>query len=114
VRGGSLAERAGLSVATLRDLEQGRTRHPRRPSVQALVGALRSAPDAAATWLAAAAVGPSTPPNDLEPVPADPVRVNVLGPLTVRRGGARGGDPRAGTVRRRLNRFFVGLLEPDA
>src|SRR5262245_42342048 len=35
-----LAERAGLSVATVRDLEQGRSRQPQRLSVRALATAL--------------------------------------------------------------------------
>jgi DNA-binding SARP family transcriptional activator/tetratricopeptide (TPR) repeat protein/transcriptional regulator with XRE-family HTH domain len=50
-----LAERAGVSLAAVRDLEQGRTRRPHPQSVEALAGGLRLAgPRATAFRLAAA------------------------------------------------------------
>ncbi|WP_433045799.1 BTAD domain-containing putative transcriptional regulator [Dactylosporangium sp. CS-033363] len=64
-----LAERVGLSVAAIRDLEQGRTRRPHRGSAQAL-----------AEVLGLPAGGPA---GDA----AAPVRIGVLGPLVVQRGG---------------------------
>lgn len=84
-----LAERSGLSLATLRDLEQGRTRRPRLISVQALVSALDLAPGIAASWLSAATETPAVA-RITRPAPtsAGPVWIGVLGPLAVRRGGA--------------------------
>jgi transcriptional regulator with XRE-family HTH domain len=51
-----LAERAGLSVTTVRDLEQGRTRQPQLPSVRALSTALGLNKDAASALRDAAVV----------------------------------------------------------
>lgn len=74
-----LAARAGLSLAAVRDLEQGRTSQPRPESVQALVAALGLDAGVAAAWLSFADAGPAVEPSG-------PVWVGVLGPLTVRRG----------------------------
>ncbi|GGM21161.1 XRE family transcriptional regulator [Dactylosporangium sucinum] len=79
-----LAERVGVSVAAIRDLEQGRSRRPHLRSVDALVGALRLDGDGEAAFRRAAGAEPVGP----SPV-ADsgaPVRLGILGPLTVHRG----------------------------
>jgi DNA-binding SARP family transcriptional activator/Tfp pilus assembly protein PilF/DNA-binding XRE family transcriptional regulator len=82
-----LAERAGLSLTTVRDLEQGRTRRPQPPSVRALSTAL-GLDEHAATALRdtaaaedPAAVRPAAEEHGL-------VRLDVLGPLALRRGSA--------------------------
>ncbi|MFG2105111.1 BTAD domain-containing putative transcriptional regulator [Micromonospora echinaurantiaca] len=83
----ALARRAGISMATVRDLEQGRSHHPRQRSVRALAMALGlSSEDAAALRAAAFRGGAATRPRD--PGARDgPVRLAVLGPLAVFRGG---------------------------
>ena len=77
-----LASGVGLSVAAIRDLEQGRTRRPRRRFVDAMVIALALTGDSEAAFRAAAdeRSEPVPPPTGL-------VRVQVLGPLAVSRGG---------------------------
>ncbi|MFC7615731.1 helix-turn-helix transcriptional regulator [Actinokineospora soli] len=62
-----LAERAGLSVRAVRDIERGRVRAPHARSLRRL----------------ADVVGLDLASNRLR---ADVVRVDVLGPLVVRRG----------------------------
>ncbi|MER7274922.1 tetratricopeptide repeat protein [Dactylosporangium sp. NPDC000244] len=64
-----LAERVGLSVAAIRDLEQGRTRRPHRGAAEAL-----------AEVLGLGAAGPGADGDA-------PVLIGVLGPLVVQRGG---------------------------
>jgi DNA-binding SARP family transcriptional activator/DNA-binding XRE family transcriptional regulator len=66
-----LAEAAAVSVGTLRDLEQERTARPRRAALRRLCTALGLSPDPAGPGAAAGAV-----------------RLSVLGPLEVSRGGA--------------------------
>lgn len=81
-----LAERAGLGVTTVRDLEQGRTRQPQPPSVRALAEALGlDGPEAAG--LRAAAVA-EEPEREHVAEEQGTVRVGLLGPLTLRRGSA--------------------------
>ena len=77
-----LADRVGLSMAAIRDLEQGRSRRPRREFVDAMVGALQLTGDAEAAFRDAADLRPAPAPP-----PAGPLRVQILGPLTVTRGG---------------------------
>ncbi|MEV6927408.1 BTAD domain-containing putative transcriptional regulator [Dactylosporangium sp. NPDC051485] len=64
-----LADRVGLSLAAIRDLEQGRTRRPHRGSAEALAEVL--------------GLGVEEPGVDGDA----PVRIGVLGPLVVQRGG---------------------------
>ncbi|MGD0703125.1 MAG: BTAD domain-containing putative transcriptional regulator [Trebonia sp.] len=99
-----LAAEAGLSVAALRDFEQGRRHRPRRNSLTALADALGLDPDQAAS-LARAAVLPRLPPDQpLSPTrakdgsgrepPADASRsgqglwLSALGPLEAWYDGA--------------------------
>ncbi|MDQ4109473.1 MAG: helix-turn-helix domain-containing protein, partial [Actinomycetota bacterium] len=82
-----LAERAGLSAAVLRDIEQGRSLRPRSRSVRAIAGALGL--DAADDRILNALVAEARAKLAAAPaVPSDaPVRINVLGPFEVSRGG---------------------------
>ncbi|MCY1143582.1 tetratricopeptide repeat protein [Actinoplanes sp. Pm04-4] len=68
-----LAERAGISLAGLRDLEQGRSRSPRPSSMRALSAALGLAPSALTV--------PAAPAPAPRPVPEGEAAVLVLGPL---------------------------------
>jgi transcriptional regulator with XRE-family HTH domain len=63
-----LAERAGLGVRTLRELENGRATRPQRKTVELLADALGLAGPARAQFVAAARGGPET--QDLSPAPA--------------------------------------------
>jgi DNA-binding SARP family transcriptional activator/Tfp pilus assembly protein PilF/DNA-binding XRE family transcriptional regulator len=78
-----LARLAGISVRALRELEQGRSRSPRATSVHGLAAALGLGAAERDALLAAGGTGPAAG--------ADPagrgLRVAVLGPLSVRRGG---------------------------
>jgi DNA-binding SARP family transcriptional activator len=76
-----LARAAGISVAAVRDLEQGRSQRPRAVNTTALARAL-GLPSAQADRLrhAAAAQEPAVA------APPSPVRLSVLGPLSVHRG----------------------------
>lgn len=80
-----LAERAGLSVAAVRDLEQGRTRQPQPASVRALATALGVDEDEAVVLLGAAVVEDVARVRSAAEEPGL-LRVDVLGPLTLRRG----------------------------
>ncbi len=75
-----LAERSGIGLRTLRDLEQGRVARPRTRSVQSLVAALGLAPDDADRLRAAADPTAVAGANRQ-------VWVGTLGALEVRRGG---------------------------
>ncbi|WP_133799259.1 BTAD domain-containing putative transcriptional regulator [Kribbella caucasensis] len=79
-----LADRAGLSAGAIRDLEQGRTKSPKRDSIAAIAAALAlSGHDAGLLHAAAKAhrfVTASIAGT------AGPLRVDVLGPLEVRHG----------------------------
>jgi DNA-binding SARP family transcriptional activator/DNA-binding XRE family transcriptional regulator len=89
-----LANRAGISLAVIRDLEQGRTKQPQPRSVEALAGALslRPAPPAR----------PAAPPPVAEG--ACQPEIQILGPLTLRFAGwgAGFGGPGPRTVLGRL------------
>jgi DNA-binding SARP family transcriptional activator/transcriptional regulator with XRE-family HTH domain/Tfp pilus assembly protein PilF len=98
-----LAARAGLSVAAVRDLEQGRSRRPHPGSLQALVAALSLSDKAAAALRTAADGVPGESAARLagpreDHRPDGPLRVGVLGPLTVHRGPT---EVRLGRGRRR-------------
>src|SRR5262245_39303183 len=83
-----LADRAGLSVATVRDLEQGRTRHPEPPSVRALATALGLDADEAAQLHHAVVVEKTPSPRPPVAEEQGLLRLDVLGPLRLRRGSA--------------------------
>lgn len=78
-----LADRASLSVAAIRDLEQGRTRSPKADSIQVIAAALAlSSHDAGelyATAVASRPVAVSTPA-------AGPLRIGILGPMEIWHG----------------------------
>lgn len=104
-----LADAAGVSLGGVRDLEQGLTSRPRRPTVERVVGVLCPAPDQAAALLTAvdalaappqrapAASGPVAPGSTARRVPAgrpgpyayrdDGLYLQILGPLAARRDG---------------------------
>ncbi|MEN3612148.1 BTAD domain-containing putative transcriptional regulator [Plantactinospora sp. ZYX-F-223] len=80
-----LADRAGMSAGAIRDLEQGRTRSPKRDSVQAIATALGlSGPDV--EQLHAAAEAHRVRRAGAGPVRAGPLRIRVLGPIEVWHG----------------------------
>jgi DNA-binding SARP family transcriptional activator/tetratricopeptide (TPR) repeat protein len=79
-----LALRAGVSVRALRDIEHGRVRSPRAPSVRGFAAALGLPDQDRDLLLATVAATPAAPPEDGPP--ADRLRLGVLGPLTVHRG----------------------------
>jgi DNA-binding SARP family transcriptional activator len=85
-----LAERSGLSVAAIRDLEQGRSRRPRPGSVDALVRALgldaRQSAALAAARDAAGAVAVGAPAGH-----GSGLWLAVLGPLAAWRDGLAAG-----------------------
>lgn len=84
-----LAERAELSVGAVRDIEQGRSGHPRQSSVQAMATVLDLDPTALAvlrTMLADTA--PEQRPNR-NSVVGEPVQVKVLGSVELWHGDTR-------------------------
>ena len=79
-----LAARAGLSVRALRDIEQGRVRRPRMGSVHRLVDALSlTGLERVALLDAFGEAGTHRPEGA-----GGAVRIDVLGPLVLRRGAA--------------------------
>ncbi|NUP42763.1 MAG: helix-turn-helix domain-containing protein, partial [Streptomyces sp.] len=83
-----LAERAGLGVTTVRDLEQGRTRQPQPPSVRALATALGLDGREAAALHDAAVVEEPAREYAADAEQQGMVRIGLLGPLTLHRGPA--------------------------
>jgi DNA-binding SARP family transcriptional activator len=80
-----LAGRAGVSAGAIRDLEQGRTRSPKRQSVQAIATALGlSGRDVEHLHAAAEAHRAQRP--EAGPVRGGPLRIRVLGPIEVWHG----------------------------
>lgn len=75
-----LAEAAGLSLGAVRDLEQGRSSHPRARSLDAIAAVLGLS-EADRARLRQHAARPVKEPAE----PSGPVRIGVLGPLTVLR-----------------------------
>ncbi|WP_436758829.1 BTAD domain-containing putative transcriptional regulator [Streptosporangium sp. V21-05] len=92
-----LADLAGVSERSLRDIEADRVNRPRASSLHRLAKALGITDDDLRTLLttARAATTPAT---------ADPVHIDVLGPLSVRRGGA------PHDIRSAMQRELLGLL----
>ncbi|MGC4896276.1 BTAD domain-containing putative transcriptional regulator [Micromonospora sp. DT31] len=88
-----LAGRSGVSLAAIRDLEQGRSRRPRRASVRNLALALGlSGQDESRLFASAYTMRAPTAPGPAQPdtapaVTGAPTTLGVLGPLTVWRGG---------------------------
>lgn len=106
-----LATAAGLSLAAVRDLEQGRTRHPSRRSVLALVDAL-ALTESQADDLRRSAGTPTTPGTGAAvALKRGALRVAVLGPLTVHRGPV---ELRIGGPRRRTVLALLALGAPGA
>ena len=78
-----LAHRAGVSVAAIRDVEQGRTRQPRPATVTRIAAALGVAEDELLRF----GGGPEATPGSTTHSHTDGrVTINVLGPLEVNRG----------------------------
>ena len=91
-----LAGRAGLSVATVRDLEQGRSRRPEPASVRALVTALGLGEDEAAALRDTAIAEDVGSARVAAAQEQGVVRLDVLGPLVLRRGSVQVGLGRGG------------------
>lgn len=81
-----LADRSGVSLAAVRDLEQGRSRRPRRASIRGLAVALGLSGEDESSFFAAA-LGLAEPAPERGDDPNGPVAIAVLGALTVTRGG---------------------------
>lgn len=80
-----LADKAGVSPGAIRDLEQGRTRSPRKGSVQAIITALGlTEPDVVLLYAAAARHA-----AEAVEVSGGPLRIKVLGPIEVWHGDSR-------------------------
>ncbi|MFG1817809.1 BTAD domain-containing putative transcriptional regulator [Kribbella sp. NPDC049174] len=79
-----LADRAGLSAAAIRDLEQGRTKSPKPDSIEAIIAALRLAGHDAGR-LNAAGKAQSSVTGSISGA-AGPLRIAILGPLEVWHG----------------------------
>ena len=81
-----LADRAGLSAGAIRDLEQGRTRSPKRDSIEAIAAALKLS-DQDAGKLHTAAKAHRTATDSISAGPsAGALRIGVLGPIEVWHG----------------------------
>jgi DNA-binding SARP family transcriptional activator/DNA-binding XRE family transcriptional regulator len=98
-----LAAAAGMSVGTLRDLEQGRTQYPRWGTAEGLAAALRL-DDAQRTELARACRKDDATRRTGSPRTSRGVSIDILGPMAARRDGIRLalGSPR--------QRAVLGLL----
>ncbi|MFI0797094.1 BTAD domain-containing putative transcriptional regulator [Micromonospora rubida] len=81
-----LARAAGVSVAAVRDLEQGRSRAPRHRSVRSLAEALGLPADKAAALVEAARPTRTAAGPQRAHASRGPVRICVLGPLAMFRG----------------------------
>jgi DNA-binding SARP family transcriptional activator/tetratricopeptide (TPR) repeat protein/DNA-binding transcriptional regulator YiaG len=100
-----LADRAGVSVGLVRDLEQGRTTRPRGDTIERLARALGMDPalvSDVAGWPTAIGYGPA--PAHAGLVAAPGIRLGVLGSLALWRDGVAA-DPGAGR-----QRAVLGLL----
>jgi transcriptional regulator with XRE-family HTH domain len=79
-----LAERAGVSLGMVRDVEQRRTRRPRAGSVRALLAALNL--PLSLSLLPPKPVGPPRPAPGSPAAECATTSIAVLGPLVVTRG----------------------------
>ena len=82
-----LAKNAGVSVGLVRDLEQGRTTRPHRESVRRLASALRLNRQQARELSLAAQGRPGVAAGTIASGRTGDLRIGVLGPLAVWRGG---------------------------
>ncbi|MFC4852670.1 BTAD domain-containing putative transcriptional regulator [Actinophytocola glycyrrhizae] len=82
-----LADRAGVSAGAIRDLEQGRTRSPKRRSVQAIASALGLSRQDAEQLQAAVEADDDGPRAGTGA--GGPLRIRVLGPVEVWHGDVR-------------------------
>ena len=96
---GELAARAGISVRTLRNVESGTVSSSQAASVHRLAAAL----GVSQTWLEELLGRPARKPPD-ELAVGTALRVDVLGPLVVRRG------PDAIEISSAMQRSLLGLL----
>ncbi|TWD83706.1 DNA-binding SARP family transcriptional activator [Kribbella amoyensis] len=80
-----LADLAGLSLSVIRDLEQGRTRIPKRESVQAIASAL-GLTEADVAILHAGAGIRQVARHGVTAIGSGPLRIRVLGPIEVWHG----------------------------
>ncbi|MFJ6758314.1 BTAD domain-containing putative transcriptional regulator [Streptomyces sp. NPDC091273] len=103
-----LAERAGVSVRTLRDIEQGRVRRPQTRTLQLLADALGLDADAARR-LAPPARDAARPCDDGRPADGR-LQIGILGPLSVRYRGVE--TPVQATKVRRLL-ALLALQHPE-
>jgi DNA-binding SARP family transcriptional activator/tetratricopeptide (TPR) repeat protein/DNA-binding XRE family transcriptional regulator len=95
-----LAGKAGVSLGTVRDLEQGRSSRPQARSMQALADALGLARHHRVELQQLAQRRPSGPA-----APAGPLRISILGPLVATRSPEPGGSSEPvdiGTGRHRI------------
>ncbi|WP_176953268.1 BTAD domain-containing putative transcriptional regulator [Glycomyces sambucus] len=83
-----LAERSGVSLAAVRDLEQGRSGRPRRESARRLASALGLPPEDVLAMFGPAPAAPEAAPRESRTGTAPQHVIGVLGPLTVWRDGA--------------------------
>ncbi|GAA1673609.1 hypothetical protein GCM10009830_19910 [Glycomyces endophyticus] len=83
-----LAERSGVSLAAVRDLEQGRSGRPRRESARRLASALGLPPEEVPAMFGPAAATSEAAPRESRTGAAPQLVIGVLGPLTVWRDGA--------------------------
>ena len=83
-----LADLAGVSPGAIRDLEQGRTRSPKRGSVQAIANAL-GLTESDVAHLQAAAGAHHAARADADAAGRGPLRIRVLGPIEVWHGDFR-------------------------
>jgi len=93
----ALAERAGVSVRSIRDLEGGALHRPRADTVRLLAEALGLPPDAHATFIAAARRPPRAP-GDGSPDPTEAVAPPTGGVIRGRRLGRLGRPLVAGAL----------------
>ncbi|MEV4111048.1 BTAD domain-containing putative transcriptional regulator [Nonomuraea sp. NPDC049695] len=98
-----LSRRAGVSVRAVRDIEQGRVRHPRSESARRLAAAVGLAGGEAATAAARAEGTPAAPSMDGGSGADGRLSVGVLGPLTVHHGSRTVTGPL-------MQRSLLGLL----
>ncbi|HEX6684650.1 MAG TPA: tetratricopeptide repeat protein [Candidatus Limnocylindrales bacterium] len=86
-----LADMSGISLATVRDLEQQRTRYPHPASLRALAASLDLTEQQKEVLYSAVQAKPDSAPDrdasDVLDVSGTEITVDILGPLRVRRAG---------------------------
>ncbi|MFE7507348.1 BTAD domain-containing putative transcriptional regulator [Promicromonospora sp. NPDC057488] len=99
-----LAEDSGVSLASVRDIEQGRSRRPRRESVAALLAALGLTGPEAERLRGRFDQAPVRSQSDGSTAGPGTVHISVLGPLLLRRGEVRV------TLRSRMQQVLLAEL----